>query len=154
LPTITYRVATEDDVEALGHLRWAMEAERRECAHDRDEYMRAYVRDVGPALASGLYRAWLAEADGEAVASVILITWIMPPAAGHLHRTRGYVSSVYTRTAFRRQGVARRLMELLITAAREDGIQKLMLGASAMGAPLYLSLGFEHSKDAMAMELR
>ena len=38
-----------------------------------DEYLQAYMQDVTPALASGLYRAWLAEADGEPVACVVLI---------------------------------------------------------------------------------
>lgn len=153
VPIIVYRTATVEDVEALGRLRWEMEAERREHAPDRDEYLHAYVRDVGPALASGLYRAWLAEAGGEAVACTLLIAWIMPPSAEHLHRKRGYVSSVYTLPGFRRQGIARQLMEMLVAAAREDGIQKLLLRASSMGEPLYLSMGFEHSKDSLAMEL-
>src|SRR5262245_36951134 len=131
-----------------------MEAERREHVHDKDEYLHAYARDIAPALASGLYRAWLAEEGGDAVASTLLITWIMPPSAEHLHRKRGYVSSVYTRAPFRRQGIARRLMEMLVAAARADGIQKLLLGASSMGESLYLSIGFEHSQDALSMELR
>jgi GNAT superfamily N-acetyltransferase len=152
VPTITYRVATADDVEALGRLRWEMEAERRGPTHDCDEYLRAYVRDVGPALASRLYRAWLAEADGEAVACVVLIAWIMPPAAEQMHRKRGYVSSVYTRPDFRRRGVARYLMDLLVTQAHKDGIQKLLLRASEMGRPLYLGMGFTPS-EALELEV-
>lgn len=152
MPTITYRLATLEDIEALGHLRWEMEAERREHAPARDEYLRAYLDDVGPALASGLHRAWLAEAEGEAVACAVLITWVMPPSAEQLHRKRGYVSSVYTRPDFRRQGIARRLMELLVASAREEGVHKLFLKASSMGEPLYLSMGFERS-DALEIVL-
>ena len=152
MSTITYRVATPEDVETLGHLRWEMESERKAHVPEHDAYLEAYVRDVRPALASGLYRAWLAEADGEAVACTVLITWIMPPTTEQMHRKRGYVSSVYTRLGYRRQGIARRLMEMLVACAREEGVQKLLLKASEMGAPLYLSMGFEHS-GALEMEL-
>jgi len=152
VPTITYRIATPDDTEALGHLRWEMEAERTENPPEHNAYLEAYVRDVKPAFTSGLYRAWLAEADGEPVACTVLITWIMPPTTDQMHRKRGYVSSVFTRLGYRRQGIARHLMDRLISSAREEGVQKLLLRASEMGEPLYLGMGFEHS-GALEMEL-
>jgi ribosomal protein S18 acetylase RimI-like enzyme len=152
LATITYRAATTEDIETLAALRWQMETERREPASTSDEYAQAYRQDVTPQLASGFYRAWLAEADGEPVACAVLIIIDMPPSSQQLHRKRGYVSSVYTRPEFRSQGIARRLMETLVASARENGIVKLLLNASSMGEPLYLSMGFQKG-SALEMEL-
>lgn len=152
LATITYRVATIADVETLAALRWEMEIERHEHVSTSDEYLQAYTQDVTPALASGFYRAWLAEADGEPVACVVLIIMVMPPSSQQLHRKRGYVSSVYTRPEYRSQGIARRLMEMLLAFAREDGVSKLLLNASSMGEPLYLSMGFQKG-SALEIEL-
>jgi ribosomal protein S18 acetylase RimI-like enzyme len=152
LATITYRAATTEDVETLAALRWQMEVERREPASTSDEYLQAYTQDVTSALASGFYRAWLAEADGEAVACVVLIIMVMPPSSQQLHRKRGYVSSVYTRPEYRSQGIARRLMDTLVSSARDEGVSKLLLNASSMGEPLYLSMGFKHG-SALEMEM-
>lgn len=143
---ITYRPATVADVETLAELRWEMEAERNEGPITREEYIPAFLRDTRPGMESGIYRSWLAEADGVPIACVLLIWFPMPPNKRQPHRKRGFVSSVYTRPEYRRQGIARRLMEMLLDYAREQRIQRLILWASDMGRPLYEALGFEPSR--------
>jgi GNAT superfamily N-acetyltransferase len=146
MPELTYRAATPGDAAALAFLRWHMEVERHGTEHPRDEYMANFVAALRPEMERGTHQAWLAEAGGEPVACVILIWWAMPPNFEQPHRKRGFVSSVYTRPEYRRQGVARRLMELLIAGAREQGVQRLILWASDMGRPLYEGLGFISSR--------
>lgn len=148
MPAITYRAATPDDVAALAALRWENVAERhpeRQSRDTLDEYTAAFIEQTRDELARGTHRAWLAEAGGEAVACVILVQWIMPPNPDEHRRRRGFVTSVYTRPAYRRQGVARQLMTMLIEHARVDGIQRLILWSSEMGRPLYEDLGFAPS---------
>jgi GNAT superfamily N-acetyltransferase len=66
----------------------------------------------------------------------------------HLHdaqgtpRLVGCVSHVATRASARRQGHARRLMELLLEAMQRDGCEWTLLFASPMGVPLYEGLGY------------
>lgn len=144
---ITYRAATADDCEALACLRWEMEAERHpDQVLPRAEYVAAYVAQTRDEIVRGNYRAWLAEADGEPISSALMIWWVMPPTAEQMQRRRGFVTSVYTRPAYRRRGIARRLMETLLEAARAEGVQRLILWASDMGRPLYEDLGFAPSR--------
>lgn len=147
---ITYRVATADDVDALAQMRWQMETERHP-EHPATEanhaaYLDAARQDIRAEIERGAHIPFVAEADGRVIACAILIWWVMLPSLTEQHRKRGYVSSVYTEPAWRRRGIARRLMESLMARAREMGMQRLILWASDMGRPLYLDLGFAPSK--------
>lgn len=145
---ITFRQATADDAEALALLRWESELERhpeRAGAISWEEYAAAYVEDTRDELERRRHRAWIADAGGEPVACVLLVVMVTPPSLGALRRRRGLVSSVYTRPGYRRQGISRRLMELLIEEARALRMDRLILWASDMGRPLYETLGFEPS---------
>lgn len=143
---ITYRLATSADVETLARLRWQMETERHPeqpvTPALKDAYFAAAREAISGEIERGAQIAFLAEAEGEVVGCAILIWWSALPTLTELERRRGYVSSVYTETAWRRRGIARRLMEQLIARAREMHIQRLMLTASSMGRPLYVDLGF------------
>ena len=50
---------------------------------------------------------------------------------------------MYTDPEFRRQGIARRLMQTMIDWCRKEGFVRVDLHASDKGRPLYESLGFE-----------
>jgi ribosomal protein S18 acetylase RimI-like enzyme len=143
---ITYRAATVDDAAVLATLRWHMEAERHDDALPLEEYTAAYEAGTRAELARGTHRAWLAEADGRPAACVLLIWWVLPPNFENPDRKRGFVSSVYTLPEYRRQGIARRLMEMLVEHARKEGLQRLILWSSDLGRPLYESLGFVPSR--------
>ena len=148
MAAISYRAATPDDVAALAALRWENQAERHPDRQHRDTleaYTAAFIEQARDELARGIHQAWLAEADGQAVACVMLVWWVMPPNPDEHQRRRGFVTSVYTRPAYRRQGVARQLMTLLIEHARAEGLQRLILWSSDMGRPLYEDLGFTPS---------
>lgn len=148
---ITYRMATVGDIPGLARLRWEMEVERKKQQVDLEAYAAAFDASVRGPLAAGTHVSWLAEADGgygepQPVACVTLIWWDLPPNFENAHRRRGFVSSVYTLPAYRRQGISRRLMQMLIAWAREQGLLRLILWASDMGRPLYSELGFAPSR--------
>ena len=150
---IRCHMATVADIEALAELRWQMATEYQEGNATREDYIAAFCESVRDELAQGRYQAWLAEADGQPVACTVLIWWPMPPNMEDLHRRRGYVSSVYTHPDYRRLGLARRLMEMLVAQARELHIGKLLLSSSSMGRPLYLSMGFVVPERGLEIEL-
>ncbi len=143
---VTYRMARVDDLPALARLRWEMEVERKYATMDFDAYAQAYVAALRDDIQRGTHVSWLAEDGGEAVACVALVWWNLAPNFVDAHRKRGFVSNVYTRPAYRRQGISRALMTTLVAWAREQGLRRLFLWASDMGRPLYEDLGFAPSR--------
>ena len=55
---------------------------------------------------------------------------------------RPMVVNVYTEPSFRRRGIARALMNVIVDWCREYGFGTIILHASDEGRPLYESLGF------------
>jgi GNAT superfamily N-acetyltransferase len=154
----TYLKATVDDLEALARLRWAMQVERQ-VDHPSDPqtwetYLAAYRDAFAEQISHGGFDAWLAEDNGQVVSCVVLLWWRTPPIYNQLVRRRGMVSSVYTLPEYRRMGISRQLMLMLIARAKELEIYRLVLWASAMGRPMYEGLGFEpsHSMELDTIE--
>jgi GNAT superfamily N-acetyltransferase len=108
------------------------------------EWMRA-------ALADGTYVAWIAERDGEPVASGAVLVHLAIPRPGSASDRAGRVQSVYVVPPARRTGVARALMNEAIAFAREAKLIFLALHPSDEARPLYASMGFA---DADEMLLR
>lgn len=65
-----------------------------------------------------------------------------------------YIMNMYTRPAYRRQGVARILLRRLIDEAKARGVGKLTLEATAMGRPLYDRMGFLPMEKEMELPLQ
>ena len=59
--------------------------------------------------------------------------------------------NVYTRGEYRRQGIARKMVEMLIEKTWEKGATEISLDATAMGRPLYESMGFTDSTECMVL---
>ena len=58
---------------------------------------------------------------------------------------------MYTEPDFRRQGLARRVLETMLAWCREQEIVRVYLHASDEGRPLYESLGFEATNEMKLM---
>jgi GNAT superfamily N-acetyltransferase len=58
-------------------------------------------------------------------------------------RDLAWIGMVLVAPEFRRQGIARQLMEQALRLADERGVARVALDATAMGQPLYRQLGFE-----------
>ena len=55
---------------------------------------------------------------------------------------KAYIMNMYTDPAYRRRGIARRTLDLLVRDARDRGVTAISLDATAMGRPLYEAYGF------------
>lgn len=71
------------------------------------------------------------------------------PTLDHPTGIRGHIMGVYTLPEYRRQGIAKKLMEMLIEKAKEVGVTELSLDATADGAKLYEQLGFNRNYESM-----
>ena len=141
---IRIREATLEDVPHLLHHRRAMyEAMGHSDAALLDEVLRVseiYFRDAMP---RGRYRGFVAEAEDGRMAGgggVVINDWPAHPRETMPRRV--WILNMYVEPEFRRQGIARRLMEAMIGWCRAAGYRNVSLHASAEGRPLYESMGF------------
>lgn len=97
---------------------------------------------------SGDYHAWLASApDGSVAAGAGL--WLMdwPPHMIGQGVRRGNILNVYTVENFRRRGLARQLMQAVLSWCGENCIDTVILHASPSGRSLYESMGFAQTNE-------
>jgi GNAT superfamily N-acetyltransferase len=149
----TIRRATPDDAALLAEHRARVWRE----VGDWDEapmaaqvpIWTAWFRD---ALADGTYVSFVAEENGEAVASGSLLVQASIPRPGSPSDREGRVQSVYVVPGARRRGIARALMAEIAGYARTAALIGLKLHPSDEARPLYAALGFE-PLDEMGMRL-
>ena len=108
---------------------------------------RAWLAKTMP---EGTYRAWLVEdaaADIVGGGGITIVPW--PPGPRYLGDRLAFVYNVYTEPAHRHRGVGRRVMEAIHAWCRQNGISSVALNSSALGRPLYESMGYHESPQPM-----
>jgi GNAT superfamily N-acetyltransferase len=153
-PQLRIREATLNDIpDLLRHRRGMYE----DMGYDDEaslvamtETSRPYVRD---AMTNGTQHAWVAVIDNRVVGGglVIVSPWLSHPYDRQCRQVT--VLNMYVEPEFRRQGIARRLMQTMIDWCRKEGFVNVSLHASKSGRPLYESLGFEPTTE-MRLKLK
>ena len=112
----------------------------------------AYFAEAIPA---GRFYGWLAiTSAGVAVGSGgVVVDQHHPPGPSNLSGQIGYIMNVVTAPRYRRQGIARRIMQVILKWLAEQGIQRVTLHTTEMGRPLYEEVGFVDSNE-MRLRLR
>jgi GNAT superfamily N-acetyltransferase len=151
---VLIRPATPDDIpELLRHRRGMYEDMGYNDAGTLSVMVSTCKPYLASALANGTLHGWLACAGEKVVAGgVVLVSpWPSHPYDGQCRRAT--ILNMYTDPPFRRQGIARRLMQTMIDWCGKEGFVHVTLHASDRGRPLYDSLGFEVTNE-MRLNLR
>ena len=69
------------------------------------------------------------------------------PTFSHPTGKRAHLMNVYTKVEYRRHGIAREMVEILIDEAKSKGVTEISLDATESGRPLYESLWFRASDE-------
>ena len=77
----------------------------------------------------------------------------MMPTFSHPTGKRAHLMNVYVKKDFRRKGLAKKMLELLIEEAKSRKVTEISLDATEKGRPLYESMGFCSNDSAMTMKL-
>ena len=145
---ITLRRATMDDVATIIHQRCAMFTEMQVgTAASVARMATKYPAWLEPRLAKGEYQGWFA-VQGEIIcagAGVWFMEW--QPHVRDENERFAYLLNVYTELDYRRQGLARRLVEHILEDGQTQGITRFKLHASPAGEALYQSLGFARTNE-------
>lgn len=153
MPLYTIRPATVADIQTIAHHRHAMFAEMG-LPGDYEMMDARFASWLHQALIGQHYFGWLVETEtGEVVAGGGVALLPRAPSPLDLNEEWGFVYNVYTEPAHRRQGLARRLMEVIHQWCRERGVNVVGLNASEFGRPLYEALGYRPSDTMMLLKL-
>ena len=146
MQNITIRKATKSDIEILIKLRLDFLTDDGDSLTSNEEVkiteqLRGYFTkhfDIGD------FTAALAEVDGKIAATAFLIISERPvnPRAFITGKT-ALILNVLTYPEYRRQGIATKLLELLIDEAKKADASFIELTATPMGKPVYEKLGFQ-----------
>ncbi len=146
--TLILRLAVAADIPVLVSHRRRMFEDMdalKGVTRDRDHFEAmdvAYADILRYEIPAGATRVWMIEDDGKIAASGALKFTDWLPRPDGQRRGLVYVHSVYTALEYRRQGLARRILQAMIADCRENGWPRISLHASEMGRGLYEELGF------------
>ncbi|MBQ9902030.1 MAG: GNAT family N-acetyltransferase [Clostridia bacterium] len=157
---IEYKIATSEDIAELMAIRLEMLREVNFLSKDYifSEDFYSYSRDY---FLNGQHTTVLAvdekdEKNGEnekTIGCATLCYIEMMPTFSHPTGRRSHLMNVYTAPDYRVQGMARRMVEMLIEEAKRRGVTEISLDATASGRPLYRKLGFRESEECMVLVL-
>ena len=147
---IRIRRATPNDIPEILRQRRAM---YEDMDYNDESALDAMIATSEPylatALSNGSFHSWLAYRDENASVvgggAVLVSPW--PSHAYDLECRRATILNVYTYPEFRRQGIARNLMQTMIAWCKEQRFARVWLHASKDGLRLYESLGFEPGNE-------
>ena len=91
--------------------------------------------------------------NGAPVACANLCYLSMIPTFSHTPGKRAHLMKVYVKKDFRRKGLAKKMLELLIEEAKSRKVTQISRDSTEKGRPLYESMGFSHNASAMTMKL-
>ena len=148
---IEYRKLTNEDVSAFIKMR--IDQLREEGATEDI--------DLGPALrdyytkhmSDGTFVSWLATEDGNIIGTSGMSFVEKPPYFGCPSGRIGLLSSMFVAKEYRRQGIAKKLLSLVVNEAREYGCGTVQITASNMGVLLYTDFGFVKNGNFMQYKL-
>ena len=149
---IIYRKTTKADMKILMKLRLEMLREVNGLSGEY-AYDEKFISESRRYFESGEQTTVIAS-DGETLVGCASLsyTWIMPTFS-HPTGNRAHLMNVYTRADYRKRGISKKMVEILIDEAKENGVTEISLDATEMGRPLYESLGFKASDSCMVMDL-
>ena len=102
------------------------------------------------ALADGTHTAYLAFDGDEFVGAGGVSYYRVMPTYHNPTGWKAYIMNMYVRPAYRRRGIATRMLDLLVKDARDRYIDCITLEATDAGRPLYAKYGFipmEHEME-------
>jgi ribosomal protein S18 acetylase RimI-like enzyme len=145
---VDFRTLCEQDLELIGRHREEMFRDAGIAEEVLSAMKPHFQAWLGPKLRDGSYFGFLACDESRPVGGIGLLLLDWPPH--HFHPTsdkRGYVLNLFVEPAYRRRGLASKLMLLAEIEFANRGISFAVLHASAKGMPLYSELGWTRTSE-------
>lgn len=150
---IIYRFATLGDVQSLVELRLAFLAEASGSAAlvpGLSEDLREYFTQSIP---QEKFLAAVALSNSKMIASSGLVLHYHPPGINNPTGREAYIMNMYTVPAWRRRGIAARLLEMLLDRTRSSRCGKVFLHVLPPARSIYVKAGFIPGQTEMRKNL-
>ena len=147
---IEYRIAAKEDIDLLMSSRLEMLRIVNDLP-DSYEYSDEIISESRDYFLYGDQTTVLALDGGQVVGCASMSYMRIMPTFSHPTGKRAHLMNVYTRSEYRRQGIARKMVLMLIDETWKRGATEISLDATTMGRPLYESLGFKPTTEGMVM---
>lgn len=148
-----YKRATLEDIEELVRTRIIVLRAANKLSDNVDmslvkqESYEYYKR----ALETGEHIAYLIYDNEKFIGAGGVSFYQVMPTYHNPSGRKAYIMNMYTAPEYRRQGIAYRTLDLLVKAAKEQGVSQIALEATDMGRPLYEKYGFVKMEDEMEL---
>lgn len=148
-----YRIADASDIDMLMNVRLSMLRIVNDLPVDYifDDKL---VTNSRRYFLEGDQTTVVAVDDGRCVACASMSYIEIMPTFSHTSGKRAHLMNVYTENDYRRRGIARQLVNMLIEDARVHGATEISLDATESGRPLYESMGFKASEECMVIDIQ
>ena len=148
---IEYRRLEKKDLDEFIKIR--INQLREEGATEDFDLKPALVDYYDRHMADGTFVSYIA-VDGDKIVGTSGMSFVeKPPYFGCPSGKLGLLSSMYTDNNYRRQGIAKKLLSMVVDEARAYGCGVVQITASDMGVLLYQDFGFVKNGNFMQYKL-
>lgn len=150
---LTYKKATLEDIDILTKTRIKVLRAANQLSDDVDmnEVEKESYNYYQKSLQDGSHIAYLVF-DGKCVVGTGGVSFFqVMPTYHNPSGKKAYIMNMYTDIKYRRKGIALKLLDMLVEAAKNKGITAISLEATDMGRPLYEKYGFIKMNSEMEM---
>jgi GNAT superfamily N-acetyltransferase len=140
-----FRKATVIDIPKLVELRQKQLTDEKTTApfnisKELFDYFNSAIEDKS-------FFAWVAVLNEKIIATCGMSFGRKPPYFQNTSGMIGEVCNVFTEKEFRRQGLAKNLLQRIIDEAKERGVISIRVSASEVGKFLYKNFGFSKAEN-------
>ena len=148
---IVYRKLTDDELDVFITMR--IRQLREEGAKEEIDLEPALKDYYQRHMAEGTFISWIALDNEKIIGTSGMSIVEKPPYFGCPSGKIGLLSSMFTDSSYRRQGIAKELLSRVVNEAKEQGCGTVQITASDMGVLLYSNFGFTKNNSFMQYKL-
>ncbi len=151
---LIHRKATIDDLEILVETRIEVLRAVNHLGADVDmsEVKKQSFEYYRSALENETHSAYLVFDEEQFVGAGGISYFQVMPSYHNPTGKKAYIMNMYTKPEYRRQGIASKTLDLLVSDAKAKGISVILLEATDMGRPVYEKYGFVSMNDEMRLK--
>lgn len=147
---IKYKIADKQDIDQVMEIRLEMLLEVNNLS-EQYQYADDFVSASREYFLNGDQTTVLAIDDGKAIGCASICYINVMPTFSHPTGQRAHLMNVYTSKNYRKQGIAERMVNMLLREAWERGATEISLDTTEVGRPFYRKLGFMDSREGMVL---